>query len=220
MPKFKIMGRFIVVVSFLLATSQLLSQKGIDLTSDKSLTQVFNETEIKGLESMIRYVDNLVLNKVKKTDTNEAYHLFFENSAQTREYNVPFDESLKYEFLASLDSIQFAAVWTFDQHVEMISTGDTVYRNLENIKMLHIKSRSKYMDYLEEIGKEDPFFKKLCEDFTHIGNVSAGTYGILFIERLTNFDFNIPKNRVWATIDLLRKEDPIEKKLDRYLENK
>ena len=76
LPKFKIMGRFIIVLSFLLATPQLLSQKGIDLTSDKSLTQVFNETEIKGLESMVRFVDNIVLNKVKKTDANEATIFF------------------------------------------------------------------------------------------------------------------------------------------------
>ena len=61
--------------------------------------------------------------------------------------------------------------------------------------MLHVKSMSKYINYLEEIGKEDPFFKKLHEDFANIGHVSAGTYGRLFIERLTNFDFNIPKNR-------------------------
>jgi hypothetical protein len=76
------------------------------------------------------------------------------------------------------------------------------------------------MDYLEEIGKEDPFYKILHRDFTKLGNLSASTYGILFIERLTNFDFNIPKNRLWAAICLLRKEEPIEKKLDRYFENK
>ena len=59
------MNKFLAIVSFLLATSQLLSQKGIDLTSDKSLTKVFNETEIKGLELMIQYVDKMVLNREK-----------------------------------------------------------------------------------------------------------------------------------------------------------
>ncbi len=214
------MNKFIVILSFLLATSQLLSQKGIDLRSDKALTNVFDETEIKGLESMIRYVDNMVLNREKKTDANEAYQLYFEKIAQTSEYNVPFEENLKYEFLESLDSMQFASIWTFDRHYETIRTSDTVYRNLEHIKVLHVKSNSKYMDYLEEIGREDPFYKILYRDFSKLGNLSASTYGILFIERLTNFDFNIPKNRLWAAICLLRKEEPIEKKLDRYHENK
>ena len=214
------MNKFLVIASFLLATSQLLSQKGIDLTSDKSLTKVFNETEIKGLELMIQYVDKIVLNREKKTDANEAYHLFFEDSVQTLAYNVAFEENLKYEFLESLDSIQFASIWTFDGHYVTISKPDTVYRNLENIKVLFVKSTSKYMDYLEEIGKEDPFYRILHRDFTNIGDLSAGTYHILFIERLTDFDFNIPKNRLWAAIYLLRREERIEKKLDRYFENK
>ena len=212
------MNKFLAIVSFLLATSQLLSQKGIDLTSDKSLTKVFNETEIKGLELMIQYVDKIVLNREKKTDANEAYHLFFEDSAQTSEYNVLIEENLKYEFLESLDSIQFASIWTFDYHYETISTGDTVYRNLENIKVLSVKSNSKYMDYLEEIGKEDPFYKILHRNFVNIGNLSASYYQ-LFYKNLTNFDFNIPKNRLWAAVYLLRREERIEKKLDRYYEN-
>ena len=218
------MKKIIIIVSFLLATSQLLSQKGIDLTSDKALTKVFNKTEIQGLESMIQYVDDMVLNRENTTDANEAYHLYFEDIAQTQEYIVPFEENLKYKFLESLDSIQFSSIWTFDRHYKTISTGDTVYRNLEGIKVLFVKSTSKYMDYLEEIGKEDPFYKNLHRDFVNIGNLGAGTYGILFIERLANFDFNIPKNRLWAAICLLRKEEPIEKKLDRldrwYYENK
>lgn len=209
----------IIIFSFLLATSQLLCQKGIDLKSDKALTKVFNETEIQGMESMIQYVDDMVLNRGNTTNANEAYHLYFKDIAQTQEYIVPFEENLKYEFLESLDSIQFATIWTFDNHYKTLGKGDTGY-NLEDIKMLSVNSTGKYVDYLEDIGKEDPFFQTLHRDFVNIANVSASTYGILFIESLTNFDFNIPKNRLWAAICLLSTEDPIEKKLDRSLKNK
>ena len=214
------MNKLIEILSFLLATTQLLSQKGIDLTSDKALTKVFNETEIQGLKSMIKYVDDMVFNRENTTDANEAYHLYFKDIAQTQEYIVAFEENLKYEYLESLDSIQFSSIWTFDNHYKTINTGDTVYRNLEDIKVLSVSSTSKYMDYLENIGKEDPFFKNLHRDFVNIGNVSASTFGILFIERLTSFDFNMPKNRLWAAICLLRTEEPIEKKLDRSSKNK
>ena len=148
------MNKFIVIISFLLATSQLLGQKGIDLRSDKSLTKVFNETEIKGLESMIRYVDNMVLKNTNEISPSKAYHRYFEEINQTPEYIVPFEEKEKYEFLESLDSIQFASIWTFDYHYNTINKPDTVYRNLENINVLFVKSPSKYMDYLKEIGKE------------------------------------------------------------------
>jgi len=200
------MKKIIIIVSLLLATSQLLSQKGIDLTSDKALTKVFNETEIQGLESMIQYVDDMVLNRENTTDANEAYHLYFKDIAETQEYIVPFEEKLKYEFLKSLDSIQFSSIWIFDNRYKTRSTGDTVYRNLEDIKVLSVKSTSKYMDYLEDIGKEDPFFKNLHRDFVNILNASASTYHILFIEKLMDFDFNIPKNRIWAAVCLLSKE--------------
>lgn len=214
------MDKCIAIVSFLLVSSSLLGQKGIDLSSDKALIKVFNETEIQGLESMIQYVDDMVLNSKNTTDPNEAYHLYFKDAAQTQENIVPFEEKLKYEFLESLDSIQFSSIWTFDYHYKTIRTGDTVYRNLEDIKVLAVNSTGKYMDYLEAIGKEDPFFKNLHSDFMTIGNVSASTYGILFMERLANFDFNMPKNRLWAAICLLSTEEPIEKKLDRSLKNK
>ncbi|PHQ59639.1 MAG: hypothetical protein COC08_08500 [Maribacter sp.] len=214
----KIMNRYIVILSFLLAASQIYCQKTIDLKSDKSLTKVFNQTEIKGLESMIQYVDNMVLIRKNKTDPNEAYHLFFEEIAQTSEYIVPFEETIKYKFLESLDSIQFSTIWRFEYHINMIRTGDTVYRNLENFQMLDIKPFGKYMNYLEETGKDDPYFQKLREEFDNVGNLSAMTSD-WFPKNHLNFDFNIPKNRLWATIYLLRREETIEMKLDRYLKN-
>ncbi|MEG3659053.1 hypothetical protein V5097_16695 [Arenibacter palladensis] len=213
------MKKIIIMVSFLLATSQLLSQKGIDLTSDKTLTKVFNETEIKGLESMIQYVDNMVLNRENETDINKAYHLFFEEIAQSKEYIVPFEEIEKYKFLENLDSIQFATIWNFAYHTNMINTGDTIYRNLDKFKMLDIKPFSKYMDYLKVIGKDDSYFKYLQQEFEGAGNLMQDS-SEWFQKNHTKFDFNIPKNRLWATVYILRIEETYEMKLDRYLKNK
>ena len=63
------MNKFLVLVSFLLVTSQILSQTRIDLTADTSLVAVFNENEIKGLASMVQYVDDMVLNREKEPDS-------------------------------------------------------------------------------------------------------------------------------------------------------
>jgi len=213
------MNKLIVILSFLLATTQLWSQKKIDLTSDESLINVFNETEIKGLESMIQYVDDMVLNRENETDINKAYHLFFEEIARSKEYIVPFEEIEKYKFLESLDSIQFATIWNFAYQMDMINTGDTIYRNLDNFKMLDIKPYSKYMDYLKVIGKDDSYFKYLQQEFEGAGNLMQDS-SEWFPKNHTNFDFNIPKNRLWAAVYLLRREETTEMKLDRYLKNK
>ena len=213
------MNKLIVILSFLITTTQLLSQKNIDLASDESLTNIFNQTEIKGLESMIQYVDNMVLNRENETDVNKAYHLFLEEIAQSKEYIVPFEETAKYKFFESLDSIQFATLWNFSYHIDMINTGDTIYRNLDNFKMLDIKPYSKYMDYLKVIGKDDAYFKSLQQEFEGAGNLMQDS-AEWFPKNHTNFDFNIPKNRLWAAVYLLRREETTEMKLDRYLKNK
>ncbi len=213
------MNRFIVSLSFLMITSQLFCQNRVDITSDTSLNKVFNQTEIRGLESMIQYVDDMVLNRENITDVNEAYHQYFEEIAQTREYIVPFEENEKYKFLEGLDSLQFSSIWRFSYDVKFINTGDTIYRNLKNFKMLEIKPFSKYMDYLKDIGRNDVYFKNLQQEFDGAGNMMLNT-SEWFPKNHMNFDFTIPKNRLWAAIYLLRREENTKMKLHRYLKNK
>jgi len=219
------MNRYVVILSFLLATSQICCQKRIDLTRDKSLTKVFNETEIQGLESIIQFADNMVLNRNGKTDANEAYHLYLEEMALFNDEienppkdNLSFEENVKYKFLESLDSCVFSAIWRFDTHMPMIRYKDSTYRNLDNFTTLSIKPYSKYMDYLEEVGKNDSYFKSLRRDMENAGGISAGS-AYLFTKNHANFDFNIPKNRLWAAIFLLCRED-YRRKIDRYFKNK
>lgn len=213
------MYRLSVVLSLFLATSQLSSQTKIDLTSDKSLTKVFNQSEIKGLESMIEFVDNMVLNKGNGTNINEAYHLYFEEIAQIPEYIVPFEETVKYPFLESLDSAVFATIWSFETSNQTIRLRDSVYRNLENFKTLNLRPYSKYMEYLREIGKNDPYFQSLHSELENVGDITIAS-SQWFPKNHMIFDFNIPKNRLWATIYLLRREETFEMKLYEYLKNK
>lgn len=205
------MKALVVFLYISITISPLFSQKGIDLTSDESLVKIFNEKEIKGLESMVRFVDNMVIKHTNETDVNKAYHLYLEEIAQTPDYIVPFEENVKYQFLKSLDSAQFATAWAFSHHVEMIRYRDTVYRNLDNFICLELKPFGKYMDYLEEVGKDDPYFKSLRQLMEDVGNLTPPS-SEWFPENHANFDFNIPKNRLWAAIYLLRREDTYENK--------
>jgi hypothetical protein len=164
-------------------------------------------------------VDNIVLNKENKVDANEAYQLYFEEIAQAPEHIVPFKENIKYQFLKSLDSVQFASVWAFSHDVSIIKYRDSLYRNLDNFTTLHLKPYSKYMDYIEEVGKEDTYFKSLRKQMDDVGNLSASS-AYWFPKNHANFDFNIPKNRLWVAIFLLSTEESYETKLDRYFKNK
>jgi hypothetical protein len=212
------MNKITVIVLFLLATSQLLSQKGIDLASDKCLSKVFNETEIKGLELMVLFVDDLVFENTNEIRPDRAYHRYFEEIAQSQEY-IPFEENMKYQFLKSLDSAQFATTWAFSHNVGVFTYRDSIYRNPDFFSILVIKPYSKYMDYLEEVGKEDSYFKSLRKQMDDVGNISASS-AYWFPQNHANFDFDIPKNRLWAAILLLNTEETYDTKLDRYYKNK
>jgi len=204
---------------FFLASSLVYSQNSSDLTSDTSLMKFFNATEVESLGSAIGFVDELVLNKTNTTDANEAYHLYFEELARTENYSAPFKENEKYKFLDAMDASTFNAIWTFDSsNLSVIPYKDTVYRNLKDFKELRILYQSKYMDYLEDVGKEDSYFKSLRELIDAVGNMSAAT-AYEFPKNHADFDFNIPKNRLWAAIFLLTQEENLELKLDRYFRN-
>src|SRR5665811_273841 len=133
-----------------LAIPPTFCQEKLDLRSDESISKTFSAKEIEGLESMVRYVDNMVIKANNEHNIDDAYHLFFDKIAQSSEYNAPFKETEKYRFLKSLDSVQFSAVWSFDSHMDMLTIRDSVYRNLDNFPQLNIRPFSKYMDYLEE----------------------------------------------------------------------
>lgn len=199
-------------------------QDKLNLKSGASISKAFSENEIEGLEAMVRYVESMLIETKNEPNLDKAYHLLFEKASEINErgavgeYVAPFVETEKYEFLKSLDSVQFAAVWRFDSHIDMLTVRDTTYRNLDNFPQLIIKPFSKYMDYLKEIGKEDAYFQKIQYHFESIGGYSAGDYG-WFLRNHSKFDFTVPKYRLWAVINILRMEEPYEMKLDRYLKN-
>lgn len=202
-----------------MACSLVWSQNSIDLTTDTTLTKFFNETEVESLASMIEFVDEMVLMKTNTTHANDAYHLYFEERARTENFSAPFKEIEKYKFLDAMDASTFNAIWTFEGYKNtVIHLNDTVYSNFEGLKELKLLYDSTYMDYLEDIGKEDSYFKSLRELMAAVGNMSAGT-AFEFPRDHANFDFNIPKNRLWAAIFLLTPEENYGLKLERYLQS-
>ncbi len=209
--------KIILIILFVLITiPSIFCQEKLDLRSDETISKAFSEKEMEGIEAMVRYVENMLIKTKNEPNIDKAYHLFFEEVAESTEMYASFKETEKYQFLKSLDSVQFAAVWRFESHIDFLTIRDTTYRNLDNFPCLDIKPFSKYMDYLKEIGKKDSYFQGIQKHFESIGGYSAGDYG-WFLRNHSTFDFTVPKYRLWAVINILRMEEPYEMKLDRYL---
>ncbi|MGD9929414.1 MAG: hypothetical protein AB7U05_05310 [Mangrovibacterium sp.] len=208
---------------FLLLTLTLIMfscQDRLDLTTDKLLTEAFTKNEINSLESMVDYVDKMVLAKTNEADINEAYHQFFELMSQmikdSSKFLVPFSEKDKYDFLEKMDTTAYNDIWRISTNVKMVKFQDTIYRDLENFKALKLRPVGNYMDYLKKLGDTDEFFKSLHESIEVAGDLPA-SIAVYFPDNHNKFDFNIPKNRLWATIYILRIEEPVDMKMERYL---
>ncbi|MDA3880134.1 MAG: hypothetical protein PF436_07090 [Prolixibacteraceae bacterium] len=198
-------------------------QSRFDLKSDKYLNEIFSKDEVKEIEKMISYVDDIVIENTDNKNINQAYHQFLDKINQTIQdssrFLVPFEEEEKYEFLESLDSSIFNEFWYMGNHIRMSRYKDSIYKDLDNYKHLNLRPYGKYLDYLEKIGEDDEFYKSLKESLKVAGDLPAST-AIWFPMNHKEFDFTIPKNRLWATIYILRIEEHHDKKMERYLKQK
>ncbi len=202
----------------LLAINSVNGQVSLDLTNDQELSTTFSDSELKGIASIIQYVDQKVLSDTGEMDIEKAYHSYFEKIATSKEYIVPFKEENKYQFLESLDPAVFNSFWNFTYEHAGISYKDSMYRDVKNFKMLDLKPESRYIKYLQKLGKTDPYFKSLHYELYMAGDLSHD-YSEWFPRSHEHFDFNLPKNRLWATVYLLRREENILKKFEQYLRN-
>ena len=198
-------------------------QKQSILKSDKILNEIFSKSEIIEIEKMIKYVDDYVIESTKNKDINQAYHLFLDKLNQTIQdssrFLVPFKEEEKYEFLESLDSLTFNEFWRMRSQVKTARYKDSIYKDLEGFKSLNLRPYGRYRVYLEKIGSEDEFYKLLKESLDVAGDLPTST-AIWFPMNNKEFDFTIPKNRLWVAIYILRIEEHHDKKMERYLKQK
>ena len=95
---------------------------------------------------------------------------------------------------------------------------DSIYE--DGYQFLELSINGRYVDdYLQRIGEEDDYYKSEKETIKMAGGL-APTTKAWFLKNHTEFDFTIPKNRLWATIFILAIEEPHDKKMERYLNQK
>ena len=72
------------------------------------------------------------------------------------------------------------------------------------------------MKYLKEKGMENDFFKSVHENIEIAGDISPVVFGT-FLLKHRELNFGDSENRLWASVFILRMEDPMELKVKRYL---
>lgn len=216
------MRKIAFILLCIIGFTLLSCQSKLDLKSDKQLTEIFTDSELKDIEKMISYVDDMVVEETGNRDINEAYHQLLDKmdeSMKTVGLFVPFEEEEKYQFFESLDSTFFNEIWYMGNRLRYAKYKDSTYHDLDNYKYLGLRISGKYVDYLEKIGEED---KNICyfkEDIKLAGGISPAAVA-RFLYKRKDFDFTIPKHRLWVTVFILSIEEPHDKKMERYLNQK
>lgn len=193
------------------------------LEADQTAKEIFNPAELKGIEQIVSFVDTIISNQTRATDINEAYHAYFNNLessvADASQFPALIKDSIKFRFLATLDKEAFDALWKMDDYAKMVKYKDTILTDLHDFKSLVLNYEGKYMNYLKETGNSDSRYAEVYKSIEIAGDISPATVG-WFLSHYQEFDFTLFKDRVWATVFLLRMCDPLEERVERYLAKK
>jgi hypothetical protein len=198
-------------------------QKKSELLVDKLAKRIFSPTELQGIQSMIKFVDSCVVKETNLSDINEAYHAYFERQKEFSKKGemmpLLIKDSAKFRFLESLDTNAVESIWHIDDYIKGIRTRDTSLTDVHGIKTISINLFGSYMGYLKKIGETDERYKNFAEAVEIAGDISPSTMG-WFLQNHNEFDFTLFKDRLFATVYILRMGDSLDEKVDRYLEEK
>lgn len=216
------MKKIIILPIFVLAIINISCQGSFNVNSDDNIQNIFDKNEINDLNSIVKFVDKLILSKSNETDIELAYHDYFESLSETikNDSKIPsaFNEKEKYTFLESLDKSTFNEFFRIRTQLKNVRYKDTVLTNVDNVKLLKINLSGKFMIYLEKNGETDEFYKKLHESIEVAGDLPP-SFATWFPLNHKDFDFQLTKNRLWAAVYLLRMEGLIEDKIEYYTNN-
>ena len=217
------MKSLVILVLSVLAFHQCFTQGSKKLEVDEAAIEIFTSTELKGIEEMIQFVDGLVSDSTNIEDINQAYHAYFDNYKSYIEagtfYPALLKDSVKFEYLETIDKAAFDAIWRIDDSVRKIRFRTLALDSVTGIKTLELNYFSKYLKYLKETGKADSQYAGIFETIEIAGDISPSiaTWFPMYHEE---FDFSLFKDRLWATVFLLRMSDSLEEKVERYLKEK
>ena len=217
------MKNILLLVLAIIALLQSCTPANKKNVPDDTARKIFNQTELAGIEKMIGFVDSIILVNTGATDINKGYHDYFEklkiDVSDGKMYLALVKDSVKFKFMETLDEEAFSAIWRMDDYVRRATYKDTILTDLHDFKMLELNLAGKYMIYLKETGKSDSRYDSLFKAIKAAGDIPASIAG-WFPYHHHELDFNSYKDRLWATVFLLRLCDPFEERIERYLKEK
>ncbi len=190
----------------------------------KQVRKYFSDDQIPVLESIISFVDSIV---VKNNNIRTSYIQFFNSldssysfyhMTSMSEDNVfvfSLNQDQKDRFLFSLPSDVFNKIWTV-QIPRLVTTRDTTLFFPENFWSFSLNNNSDYVKFLKALGRKDSYYKDISNEIETCGGLCSTIAAGMFT-KINDFNFDDFADRLWIAIFLITLEDPTEIRVSKYL---
>ncbi len=211
--------RFVICILFLAGCKPAANE----LYQDQIINDIFTKAEVKSLNRILSYFDDLVLDWATSQDKESAYHQFMDGLVKKRrDYEQVYlminpDSIAREELFQSLKSDNFFNEIWMNSQVNKIRIKDTALINPPGYYTLDINLEGKYLKYLDKLAKKDSLYQKIHEGIANTGDIPPSImWGS--IHEHHQFDYSLVYNRLFMAINCISFEENFKSRAKRYLE--
>lgn len=177
--------------------------------SDDKLTKVFNQTELKTIEKIIRYYDDFVISQTdNQLPIDKAYIACFEKMKTSIKEADDFDMFLpsideRIVFYKTLEKKVLSEFYDIKDTLTFRYKGENEARNFYRPYSFTLNYDGKFVSFLKELSSKNEFFRNYYESVQAAGDISPSNYGML-LHDFNKIDFKNREERFVVIISLLR----------------
>ncbi len=197
--------------SFLIAVFIILLMactKSPDYETDEIFTATFSDEDIVEINTLIAFVDSVVLSETDMEDINMAYASYLKKLVTAMHAGndiVPINFKDKFSFLEQVKKSTLGEFWyNFTSYYD-----PKLYPEPYN-RFLSINVYGKYVEYMGEVGKSDSIHYYVHDNIVGMGDISSSLV-IEFMADSSNIDYHLIKNRLLSMVCIMGIAEPVEK---------
>ena len=171
----------IIILTILISCA---SSKSTELKSNKTISKVFNKSEVKDLQIIFDFFNAQICDskKMNKDLLNECYEKYCSEIKEQQETEYEFRSKVNFkeqlEMYEKINKSTFNTIWHFQKSLPIRERKDT-------LKYLGLSYTGKYKDFLHIYGKENKAVLEYSESFNASGDLSL----IMMMGLLMNYDY-------------------------------
>jgi len=161
------------------------------------LKKYFTKEEIKDLDKIIDFYDNIVLSKTKTDNINDAYHKYFAKIKENlNSKGIPCMDTMSVDKLFSrLSQSTIKKIWYKSIGKKRIDTNYNKWPPEYIGKSFLSLSKNAYFNFLTDYSENNQYLKDYIDVINKVGDISPTTIKI-FLMNSDKFDFYNKTNRL------------------------